>query len=102
MSNAIQTPSLLSPAPLPVNLDACTDFNACPVSSMASSTARYLIKTLNDTVDGNLSIKVDGLEVTAEIKTLGKVSNTCKRTVTPATLQRAFCAFLSEVYTCLY
>lgn len=102
LSNSIQAPSLQAPAPLPANLDARTDLNTNPLTLTASSTARHLINTLNRTSGGNLAVKVDGLEVTAEIKTQGSVSNVYKQTVTPATLQRAFCAFLSEVYTCLY
>lgn len=102
MSNSILTLSLQSPAPLPANPDGRIDFNNCPVSTMASSTARHLINTLNKTTDGSLSLKVDGLEVTATLKKQGSVSDVYKQTVTPATLQRAFCAFLSEVFTCLY
>lgn len=102
LSNSIQTPSLLSPAPLPVNLDGRIDLNTSPLTPTASMMAKNLINVLNRTSGGNLAIKVNGLEVTAEIKTGGSVSNVYKQTVTPATLQRAFCAFLSEVYTCLY
>lgn len=102
MSNFIQVPSLLSPPPLPENLDGRTDFNTCPFTPTASSTARHLINALNQTAGGNLVIEVNGLEVTAQIKTGGNRTNFYKQTVTPATLQRAFCGFLSEIYAYLY
>lgn len=102
MNNSIQTLSLKAEYPLPANLCGAIDSNPCPLTATATSKARNLITELNQTAGGNLTIKVNGLEVTAELNFLGRVDKTLSQTVTPATLQRAFCAFMSEVFTTLY
>lgn len=102
MNNSIQVNSLQSAFHLPANLSKVLDSNPCPLTPTATSKARNLITTLNKTAGGSLVVKVQGLEVTVQINSSGSVDSSFKRSVTPATLQRAFCAFLSEVFTTLY
>lgn len=102
MSNKLQIPSLQSPVFPPPELTEPLDSNPLIFTTTASSQARSLLALLNQTETGILSVEVNGSEVSATLKAHGSDVRRFSRHVTTATLQRAMCAFLSEVFHCSY
>lgn len=84
------------------NLQTVLDENPNPFTIFTSSKARKLLNTLNEEVNATLKISVNELEITASVSAYGIECEAISASVTPAQLQRAFCAFLSEVFTCTY
>lgn len=102
MSNKLQIPSIQSPIMPPLELTEPLDPNPLVYTANSSANARSILALLNQTETGILSLEVNGSEISATLKANGSAVRRFSRHVTTATLQRAVCAFLSEVFHCSY
>lgn len=102
MSNKLQIPSIQSPVFPPLELTEPLDPNPLVFTANSSANARSMLALLNKTETGILSVEVNGSEISATLKANGSDVRRFSRHVTTATLQRAMCAFLSEVFHCSY
>lgn len=102
MSNKLKIPSIQSPVVPPLNITQPLDPNPLVFTANSSAKARSLLALLNNTESGILEVEVNGSQITATLKANGSETRKFSRHVTTATLQRAVCAFLSEVFHCSY